>query len=95
MTSPSLPQAMSAEIERHPIQLNRHYNRQARVPKVVTMRAYEVYKHLYGEQEALITGECRGGFGAGELTAFLYARSFPKDEWRARVYEAFRGMENL
>ncbi|KKL79809.1 hypothetical protein LCGC14_2011120 [marine sediment metagenome] len=55
------------------------------VPAEVALRAYEVYCHLYGEQEALVTGNCRGGFGVGELVAFLYARSFPQDEWRQRV----------
>jgi hypothetical protein len=62
-------------------------------PQAVTMRAYEVYRHVYGEQEALITGWCRGGFGVGELIAFLYARSFPKDEWRKRVDEALTGLK--
>lgn len=46
-------------------------------------------------QQALITGGCRGGFGTGELIAFLYARSFPEEEWGARVREAFHGMEHL
>lgn len=41
------------------------------------------------------TGWCRGGFGISELVAFLYARSFPKEEWHKRVQEAFTGMENL
>jgi hypothetical protein len=83
--------------ETHPVQV--HYRRgksdppRSQAPAVVTMRAYEVYCHLYGEQEALVTGGCRGGFGAGELVAFLYARSFPKEEWRARVKEAFRGLD--
>lgn len=62
------------------------------MPTVVTMLAYEVYTHVFGAQEAMVTGSCRGGFGMGELTAFLYARSFPKSEWRARVDEAFHGM---
>lgn len=62
-------------------------------PQVVTLRAYEVYTHLYGQQEAIVTGGCRGGFGVGELIAFLYARSFPKEEWRQRADEAFRGMK--
>ena len=61
----------------------------------VTLRAYEVYKHIYGEQKALIEDDCRGGFGVGELIAFLYARSFPKNEWRARVDEVFEGMKNF
>jgi len=59
------------------------------------MAAYEVYSHIYGPQEAMVTGGCRGGFGTGELIAYLYARSFPKEQWRARVDEAFRGAENL
>lgn len=80
-------------IETHPVQTSRQG--QARVPKVVTMRAYEVYSHLYGEQEALVTGGCRGGFSSGELMAFLYAYPFPKAEWSARVQEAFKGMEKL
>jgi len=55
------------------------------------MAAYEVYCELYGAQEALVTGGCRGGMSQGELIAFLYARSFPRSEWRRRVDEAFRG----
>lgn len=78
--------------EFHPIQvqeLTRPHTR-AVMPTEITLRAYEVYKHLFGEQQALITGECRGGFGVGELVAFLYARSFPKDEWRQRFDEAIK-----
>ena len=67
----------------------------ARITKSVTLAAYEVYSHIYGPQEAIITGNCRGGFSVGELIAFLYAKSFPKNEWRQRVDEAFAGMENL
>ncbi|MNU04783.1 hypothetical protein D3C72_2493450 [compost metagenome] len=59
------------------------------------MRAYEVYTHVYGAQEAMVTGGCRGGFGTGELIAFLYAHTFPKNEWSARVDEAFRGMVHV
>jgi hypothetical protein len=62
-------------------------------PQSVTLRAYEVYRHVYGAQEAMITGGCRGGFGVGELIAFLYAHSFPQAEWRARTDEAFAGMK--
>lgn len=82
-------------IETHPVQTHRQTGRGGRAPKTVTMRAYEVYCHKYGEQEALVTGGCRGGFGTGELIAFLYAHSFPKAEWSARVDEAFRGMANI
>lgn len=85
---------MSEQIETHPVQ-TKDGKRQAVVPKVVTMRAYEVYCALYGEQTAMVTGWCRGGFGNGELVAFLYAHSFPKDEWRQRFREALSGMENL
>ena len=82
-------------IELHPVQTPRHWRGQAYAPKAVTMAAYEVYCHVYAPQEALVTGECRGGFSTGELIAFLYARSFPKAEWGRRVDEAFKGAENL
>lgn len=81
---------MAETIETHPVQ-SRHCP--AKVPKVVAMRAYEVYCEVFGSQEALVSGGCRGGFSGGELIAFLYARSFPKSEWEARVKEAFRGAE--
>lgn len=57
------------------------------------MAAYEVYAHVYGPQEAMIdlARGCRGGFSSGELVAFLYARTFPKEQWRTKVNEAFRG----
>lgn len=74
----------------HPVQVSS--NRNARVPVVVSLRAYEVYKAVWGAQEALITGGCRGGFSDGELVAFLYARTFPLAEWRDRFHEACRGM---
>ncbi len=85
-------------VDTHPVQYkNAKGNREdgKRCPVVVTMRAYEVYCHVYRPQEAMVTGDCRGGFGTSELIAFLYARSFPKEEWRARVDEAFEGMENM
>jgi hypothetical protein len=81
-------------IETHPVQGPRNSHK-LRCPKVVTLRAYEVCCHEFGAQDAMVTGECRGGFGAGELIAFLYARSFPKEEWHARVREAYKGMENF
>ena len=77
----------------HPVQTVDH--RGGRLRTEVTMRAYEVYRHVYGEQEAMITGSCRGGFGTSELIAFLYARSFPQHEWAMRVDEAFAGMDHV
>lgn len=85
-----------APVPVHPVQNNHNASRRGHrpvAPQVVTLRAYEVYCHVHGEQVALVTGGCRGGFGVGELMAFLYAHSFPKSEWRARVDEAFRGMD--
>jgi len=72
-----------------PIQSNPSNRKQAQIVESVYMAAYEVYCHVYSPQEAMITGSCRGGFGIGELVAFLYARSFPRNEWRERVDEAF------
>lgn len=77
----------------HPVQTVDHKGGELRT--CVTLRAYEVYSHVYGSQKALITDHCRGGFSTGELIAFLYARSFPKDEWRLRVDEALRGMKHI
>ena len=85
---------MTDKPETHPVQI-RVPKAEGRVPKAVTLAAYEVYSHVYGPQLAMIEGNCRGGFAIGELIGFLYARSFPKDEWGARVDEAFRGMENV
>lgn len=83
------------DVPTHPVQTQRVVHRAARCPQAVTMRAYEVYCSMFSEQPAMITGNCRGGFGVGELIAFLYAHSFPKNEWRARVDEALHGMTQL
>ncbi len=81
------------QIPVHPVQRTRRLDRDPHVaPQIVTMRAYEVYCHVFRPQEALVTGGCRGGFGIGELVAFLYAHSFPKAEWDARFHEALRGL---
>lgn len=64
----------------------------ATVRESVYLAAYEVYSHVFGPQDAMVTGGCRGGFGAGELIAFLYARAFPQTEWSQRVDEALEGM---
>lgn len=74
----------------HPVQARHTPNR---IAAAVALRAYEVYCHVYGPQEAMVSGHCRGGFSGGELIAFLYARSFPKDEWRFRVDQALRTWE--
>lgn len=84
----------STDVPVHPVQTH-HSGRNAVCPQVVTMRAYEVYCHVNRPQEALVTGDCRGGFSTGELIAFLYARSFPKAEWSQRFDEAVRGMKNV
>lgn len=84
------------EIPVHPVQRPLGVIRdQSVAPQVVTMAAYEVYTELWGAQERLVTGDCRGGFGAGELIGLLYARSFPRKEWRQRFEEAMKGMEYL
>ncbi len=85
---------MVDEVPVHPVQVAQRRHEYV-APQVVTMRAYEVHCYVYRPQEALVTGGCRGGFSAGELVAFLYARSFPKEEWSARFHEACRGMEGL
>jgi hypothetical protein len=82
-----------SEPETHPVQTCD--NKGGRVPVVVTMLAYEVYKAIFGEQRDLITGSCRGGFGTGELIAFLYARNFPRNEWSKRFNEAITGMVHV
>jgi hypothetical protein len=93
MNSPSTPRDDEDEIKVHPVQTVDH--RVGKCPQVVTLRAYEVYRKVYGEQESMITGYCRGGFGTGELIALLYARSFPEKEWDSRVDEALEGMRHV
>lgn len=77
----------------HPIQTADRKG--GKLSALVTLRAYEVYCHVYGEQEAMVTGGCRGGFSAGEIIAFLYARTFPRDEWSRRIDEALRGAQHV
>lgn len=71
----------------HPVQDD---GRLRGIPESVVLRAYEVYRVVYGEQPAMLDPArgYRGGFGVGELMAFLYARSFPSSEWPQRVDEA-------
>lgn len=77
-----------------PVQTNRQVQGYTgTAPECVYMAAYEVYCRVYGPQPALIEGGCRGGFGTGELIAFLYARSFPSNEWSRRIDEALTGLK--
>jgi hypothetical protein len=85
-----VPVRGETNVATHPIQTE-CCHRGGTAPACVTALAYEVYCHVFGAQPALITEGCRGGFGIGELVAFLYARSFPRTEWRARVDEALSG----
>ena len=78
----------------HPVQVGKRGDK-GEVPQVVTMKAYEVYCHVFSPQKSLVEGTCRGGFGTSELIAFLYAATFPKEQWRSRVDEAFAGMKNV
>jgi len=64
------------------------------ISKAVTTLAYEVYCHIFTPQEALITGNCRGGFGSTELIGLLYARNFPRDQWLSRFREVC-GLPNV
>lgn len=65
-----------------------HPSNKAKIGEPVYMATYEVYSGIFGEQKALIEGSCRGGFGILEIIGFLYARSFPRIEWRRRFEEA-------
>ena len=85
--------ALPSVRETYPIQNGGVHGRgQGEVCAAVYMAAYEVYSAVYAPQPALIEGWCRGGFGKGELVAFLYARAFPRNEWDKRVNEALKGM---
>ena len=90
---------MSDLPELHPVQTPmRHRNEGAQISSLVTTRAYEVYEKLCGSQPALLDlkgRNCRGGFSTGELIAYLYARSFPEEEWADREREARHGLKNL
>lgn len=91
---------MTAQVVTHPVQFGQKVpgsnddRRSAQIPETVALRAYEVYCHVWSPQAAMIdvAKGCRGGFSVGEVVCFLYARSFPKEEWRRRFEEAQRGM---
>lgn len=77
----------------HPVQTAD--SRGGRISTDVSLRAYEVYCEVYRPQRALVEGNCRGGFSTGELIVLLYARSFPKAEWKKRCDEACAGAVNI
>jgi hypothetical protein len=80
---------MTEQAKLAPAQIGRHGGF---IPWEVHLAAYEVYCEVFESQPALIDLEgrnCRGGFGELELIAFLYARSFPRNEWRKRADEIF------
>lgn len=84
---------MAEEVKTAPFQLPRcprPRGEGGKIPWDLHLLAYEVYRAIYGEQKALVEGWCRGGFGTGELLAFLYARNFPPNEWSDRVDYAHR-----
>lgn len=74
-----------------PIQNPHNVRHRSQVPESVYMKAYEVYSHIHGPQPAMVEGNCRGGLEVNELIAFLYAASFPREEWRQRVELVFSG----
>jgi hypothetical protein len=85
-------------IRMFPMQVTQGYNREeGRLAEPIYMAAYEVYCHVYAPQQAMVDFEkgCRGGFSSAEIIAFLYARSFPKSEWRWRVDAAHKGIKGL
>ena len=77
----------------HPVQTVDH--RGGKISSAVTLAAYEVYCVVFAPQPAMVEGHCRGGFGTLELIAFLYARSFPREQWRERFEEATTGAVHL
>lgn len=96
--SSALEQSEVTEPRVFPMQVMLGYNREGgAIAETVYMAAYEVYAHVHGPQQAMIDFDkgCRGGFSSAEIIAFLYARSFPKVEWRARAEEASRGMRGI
>jgi len=92
---PAMDSNNISKITLHPVQQPLRRNVGSQIRSEVTLAAYEVYSHIFQPQEAMITGRCRGGFGTGELICLLYARSFPKSEWRQRFHEAMEGSVNL
>lgn len=74
----------------HPVQWGtRHALNYAKFPPEVTGKAYEVYHALYPGQTLERLNE-RGGLGVMEIIAFLYAHTYPPQEWARRVDQALR-----
>lgn len=57
----------------------------------IVERAYEVYNTLHPGQ-TLDDLNRRSGLSVGEIVAFLYARTFPRNEWAPRSNEAFNAL---
>ena len=85
-------QSCEVTVKLHPVQVHHAYSSKTVVSSVITERAYEVYKELYGGGQSLDRLNERAGFSVGELITLLYARTFPKSEWRTRDKEASTGM---
>lgn len=78
------------DADRFPVQLNLEMPRKGEtIPRDMYLAAYEVYCVVHAPQAALVQGNCRGGFSVGEVLAFLYARSFPRNQWRAVCDDLF------
>lgn len=95
MTDVPVPQGADPAREAYPIQATARSRPTlyASVNRHLYLAAYEVYSAVYAPQEAMLKGDCRGGFGNGELIAFLYARAFPPKEWRERIEQALKGLD--
>ena len=52
----------------------------AGIPWTMHLRAYDAYCKMYGKQQAMIEGWCRGGFSTGELDIFIPG-------WREEIAE--------
>jgi hypothetical protein len=78
------------EVKLSPIQMPRSsYTYKGKVQEGISRQAYAVYSHIYGDSQSFERLNERGGFGIGELVAYLYAHSYPKVEWRKRADAAF------
>lgn len=60
----------------------------AGIPWDMHLRAYDAYCKMCGKQQALIEGNCRGGFGTSELDEFIPG-------WRDELDERTKLRANL